>query len=174
MPGSCRRGAWARRQLKRRTAATASAARQDLHKRVLEVLESLPRGIVRYRLEPRWAPGFEEDSRWCRSAAVWHGVGMDQKSGTARALAAAQAVADAHSVRCQDAVLLAGGSNVLVHPKPAPVVARVMTSTAVLHDDVELWLAREVAVGLSWRNEDWASRRVVFSHQGRTSMTASG
>jgi hypothetical protein len=36
---------------------------------------------------------------------------------------------------------------VLVHLKPAPVVARVMTGTAVLHDDVEQWLAREVAVG---------------------------
>ena len=35
----------------------------------------------------------------------------------------------------------------LVHLKPAPVVARVMTGTAVLHDDVEQWLAREVAVG---------------------------
>jgi hypothetical protein len=73
--------------------------------------------------------------------------GMSQKPGTARALAAAQAVADAHSVACDDAVLMAGSSNVLVHLKPAPIVARVMTSTAVLHDDVELWLAREVAVG---------------------------
>ncbi len=42
---------------------------------------------------------------------------------------------------------MAGGSNVLVHLKPAPVVARVMTGTAVLHDDVERWLTREVAVG---------------------------
>jgi Phosphotransferase enzyme family len=33
-----------------------------------------------------------------------------------------------------------------VHLKPAPVVARVMTGTALLHDDVEPWLAREVAV----------------------------
>ena len=35
----------------------------------------------------------------------------------------------------------------LVHLKPAPVVARVMTATAVLHDDLKRWLAREVAVG---------------------------
>ena len=48
---------------------------------------------------------------------------------------------------CDEAVRIAGGSNVLVHLKPAPVVARVMTGTAVLHDDVEQWLAREVAVG---------------------------
>jgi hypothetical protein len=44
-------------------------------------------------------------------------------------------------------VRIAAGSNVLVHLKPAPVVARVMTGTAVLHDDPEQWLGREVAVG---------------------------
>ena len=63
------------------------------------------------------------------------------------ALAAAQAVARAHGVACDEAGLIAAGSNVLVHLKPAPVVARVMTGTAVLHDDVEQWLTREVAVG---------------------------
>jgi hypothetical protein len=65
---------------------------------------------------------------------------------TALSLAAAQAVARAHGVACDEAVPIAAGSNVLVHLKPAPVVARVMTGTAVLHDDVEHWLAREVAV----------------------------
>jgi phosphotransferase family enzyme len=64
-----------------------------------------------------------------------------------RALRAARAVADDYGVPCQDAVVLAGGSNVLVHLKPSPAVARVMTATAVLHDDMELWLARELAVG---------------------------
>ena len=63
------------------------------------------------------------------------------------ALAAAQAVARAHGVACDEAVRILAGSNVLVHLKPAPIVARVMTGTAVLHDDVEQWLAREVAVG---------------------------
>ncbi len=62
-------------------------------------------------------------------------------------LAAAQAVAREHGVACDEAVRIAAGSNVLVHLKPAPVVARVMTGTAVLHDDAEQWLAREVAVG---------------------------
>ncbi len=62
-------------------------------------------------------------------------------------IAAAQAVAREHGVACDEAVRIAGGSNVLVHLRPAPVVARVMTGTAVLHDDVEPWLAREVAVG---------------------------
>jgi len=69
------------------------------------------------------------------------------KTGEASALAAAQAVAREHGVACEEAVRIAAGSNVLVHLKPSPVVARVMTGTAVLHDDVERWLAREVAVG---------------------------
>jgi Phosphotransferase enzyme family len=69
------------------------------------------------------------------------------KTGEAEALAAAQAVARQHGVACDEAVRIAAGSNVLVHLKPAPVVARVMTGTAVLHNDPERWLAREVAVG---------------------------
>jgi hypothetical protein len=69
------------------------------------------------------------------------------KAGVAWSLAAAQAVAREHGVACDGAVRIAAGSNVLVHLKPAPVVARVMTGTAILHDDAEQWLAREVAVG---------------------------
>jgi hypothetical protein len=72
---------------------------------------------------------------------------MTDRPDAARALAAARAVALAHSVACEDAVVLTGGSNVLVHLKPAPVVARVMTGTAALHGDVEGWLSGEVAVG---------------------------
>lgn len=68
-------------------------------------------------------------------------------SGEASSLAAAQAVAREHGVACDEAVRIAAGSNVMVHLKPAPVVARVMTGTAILHQDVEQWLAREVAVG---------------------------
>jgi hypothetical protein len=68
-------------------------------------------------------------------------------SDEASALAAAQAVAREHGVTCDAAAVIASGSNVLVHLKPAPVVARVMTGTAVLHADPEQWLAREVAVG---------------------------
>jgi Phosphotransferase enzyme family len=72
---------------------------------------------------------------------------LSAKTGEGSSLAAAQAVAREHGVACDEAVVMAAGSNVLVHLKPAPVVARVMTGTAVLHDDVERWLAREVAVG---------------------------
>jgi hypothetical protein len=72
---------------------------------------------------------------------------MTEDLVTARALAAARAVALGNSVACEDAVVVAARSNVLVHLKPTPVIARVMNGTAVLHDDVEKWLAREVAVG---------------------------
>ena len=72
---------------------------------------------------------------------------MTENPSIARAVAAARAVALANSVACDDAVVVAAGSNVLVHLKPAPVIARVMTGTAELHTDVESWLAREVAVG---------------------------
>ena len=65
----------------------------------------------------------------------------------AGALAAAQAVAQANSVACADAAVIAAGSNVLVHLSPSPVIARVMTGTAELHADVERWLTGEVAVG---------------------------
>ena len=83
-----------------------------------------------------------------RRGAVTHGPPETHAApGEVTALAAARAVARAHGVPCEEAVRIAGGSNVLVHLKPAPVVARVMTGTAVLHDDVEQWLAREVAVG---------------------------
>jgi hypothetical protein len=68
------------------------------------------------------------------------------KTGEASAVAAAQAVAREHGVACDEAVPIAAGSNVLEHLKPAPVVTRVMTGTAVLHDDIAQWLAREVAV----------------------------
>jgi Phosphotransferase enzyme family len=66
----------------------------------------------------------------------------------ARAIAAAQVVARQHDVGCDDAVPLSGGSNVLVHLRPSPVVARVMTGTSMLHEDTERWLAREVAVAV--------------------------
>ena len=66
----------------------------------------------------------------------------------ANAIAAAQAVARQYDVACDEAVPLSGGSNVLVHLKPSPIVARVMTGTSMLHDDVERWLAREVSVAI--------------------------
>jgi Phosphotransferase enzyme family len=63
-----------------------------------------------------------------------------------RALAAASAVAGEHGVPCEGAAVINAGSNVLVHLRPSPVVARVMTGTVVLHGDPERWLSHEVSV----------------------------
>ena len=63
-----------------------------------------------------------------------------------RALAAAAAVAAAYGLAPDEAVVLYSGSNVLVHLRPAPVVARVMSGTVVLHDDPSRWLKREISV----------------------------
>ncbi|HEY2437756.1 MAG TPA: phosphotransferase, partial [Solirubrobacteraceae bacterium] len=63
-----------------------------------------------------------------------------------RARNAAVAIAAAHALAYEEAVVVHSGSNVLVHLRPLPVVARVMTGTVVLHDDPRRWLEREVSV----------------------------
>ena len=63
-----------------------------------------------------------------------------------RALDAARAVATDHGVPFEQAAVIHSRSNVLVHLRPSPVVARVMTGTVVLHDDPLRWLTREVSV----------------------------
>ena len=65
----------------------------------------------------------------------------------AEAIAAASAVAIEQGLRVVDAVPVGTGSNVIVHLRPAPVVARVMTGTVVLHRDPRAWLTRELEVG---------------------------
>jgi hypothetical protein len=59
---------------------------------------------------------------------------------------AARAVANARGLAQAEANVLYSGSNVLVHLRPALVVARVMTRTVALHDDPQEWLEREVSV----------------------------
>jgi hypothetical protein len=63
-----------------------------------------------------------------------------------RAVAAAVAVAAGYGLNSDQAVVIYSGSNVLVHLRPASVVARVMTGTVVLHDDPARWLRREISV----------------------------
>jgi hypothetical protein len=63
-----------------------------------------------------------------------------------RALAAARTVACANRLATEEAEVIYSGSNVLIRLSPAPVVARVMTGTVVLHDDPRRWLEREVSV----------------------------
>jgi hypothetical protein len=65
---------------------------------------------------------------------------------TADAVAAAVAVARGFGLTDPNPVVLANGSNVLVHLWPFPVVARVATLTAELRPGVAAWLARDVEV----------------------------
>jgi hypothetical protein len=65
---------------------------------------------------------------------------------TARAVAAAVALAAEHGLRTTEPAVLAARSNVLVHLRPAPVVARVGSTTALLRPDVRSWFEREIAL----------------------------
>jgi aminoglycoside phosphotransferase (APT) family kinase protein len=65
--------------------------------------------------------------------------------GSGGALAAAVAVAARHGVRATDPVVLRAGLNVLVHLRPAPVVARVAGTIAGVRPGTA-WQARELAV----------------------------
>jgi hypothetical protein len=71
---------------------------------------------------------------------------MQSGAVTTSAINAARAVAADRGIDCQEAEVVHAGSNVLVRLRPAPVLARVMTGTVVLHDDPRRWLEREVAV----------------------------
>jgi hypothetical protein len=64
----------------------------------------------------------------------------------ARAVGAAVAAARAHGLTTVDPVLLNDGANAVVHLRPAPVVARVATTTALLRPAVGRPFAREVAL----------------------------
>jgi hypothetical protein len=64
------------------------------------------------------------------------------------AIAAALAVASAREVAVTEPRIVGRGSNRIVWLRPAPIVARVMTGTAVLHPDPGAWLERELDFGL--------------------------
>jgi hypothetical protein len=68
-------------------------------------------------------------------------------SVVASAVAAAVEVATEQGLRVTEAVPVGTGSNVIVHLRPGPVVARVMSGTVVLHRDPRAWLTREIEVG---------------------------
>lgn len=70
----------------------------------------------------------------------------DRAVVSARAVAAAIKVADRHGVRVREPAVLADRYAVRVHLRPAPVVARVSTFTALLRHPIETWLARELDV----------------------------
>jgi hypothetical protein len=63
-----------------------------------------------------------------------------------RARAAAVAVARRHGLTVTDPVVLHDGANVVVHLRPAPVVARVATTTSLLRPQIGRPFGREVAL----------------------------
>ena len=56
-------------------------------------------------------------------------------------------MATEQGLRVVDAIPVGTGSNVIVHLRPSPIVARVMCGTVVLHPDPHAWLTREIDVG---------------------------
>ncbi len=65
---------------------------------------------------------------------------------TRAAVTAALAVASVEGLRVAEPRIVGRGSNRIVWLWPAPIVARVMTGTVVLHTDPAGWLAREIDV----------------------------
>src|SRR4051812_50167694 len=67
----------------------------------------------------------------------------DAPDGQSRAaIAAALAVASAQGLTVTDPRVVGRGSNRIVWLRPAPIVARVMTGTVVLHDEPRARLER--------------------------------
>lgn len=63
----------------------------------------------------------------------------------ASALAVAVELAGEHGVQVHEPLVLADGANLLVHLRPAPLVAKVALSTHLVREPA-VWLARELAV----------------------------
>jgi hypothetical protein len=62
------------------------------------------------------------------------------------AIRAAMSYAAAHGVHSTDPAVLKNGSNVLIHLRPSPVVARVAGTTGLVRHPVADWFARELAL----------------------------
>jgi hypothetical protein len=63
-----------------------------------------------------------------------------------QAIRAAVSFAAAHGIRSTEPAVLKNGSNVLLHLRPAPVVARVAGTTGLVRKPVADWFARELSV----------------------------
>ena len=86
---------------------------------------------------------------------------------------AAEQVAQAHGITVSTAEVIADGSNLLVHLKPAPLLARVATTSALLRRPVSAWLGRDVSVatGICMPRVPRLCRPAIFWRPGRTSTT---
>lgn len=72
-----------------------------------------------------------------------------------RAVTAAIAVAGELGLRCNDPEVLADGSNVLVDLRPAPVVARVATTTGLVRKPAEQWPALDLDIAAFLANQNF-------------------
>lgn len=70
----------------------------------------------------------------------------DRAALSRRAVEAATRVAEDNGIRVSEPVVLAERYALRVHLRPAPLVARVSTFTALLREPIEAWLARELDV----------------------------
>jgi hypothetical protein len=59
---------------------------------------------------------------------------------------AAVTVATSLGIECDDPVVVHDGSNVVVHLRPSPVVARIATLTADIRPGIEAWFTRDAVV----------------------------
>jgi hypothetical protein len=81
--------------------------------------------------------------RW---ASAQPGAHTGPVTYTATLAAAAAKVAASFGIPGADPVILADGANVIVHLRPAPVVAKVAASTTAVRPDPAAWLQRELDV----------------------------
>jgi hypothetical protein len=92
-----------------------------------------------------------------------------------QALRAACGLASDHGLSCEQPTVLHSRTNVLIHLRPAPLVARVMTGTVALHDDPRCWLEREVSADSGRRrtqSERCIAPRLWLRTTGRTGQVA--
>ncbi|MGI8771835.1 MAG: phosphotransferase family protein [Acidobacteriaceae bacterium] len=62
------------------------------------------------------------------------------------AIAAARQVAEAHGITVREVEVVSDGANLLLHLQPAPLLARVATTTALVRRPVSAWLARDLNI----------------------------
>jgi len=86
-------------------------------------------------------PGIRD--RWDHPVTL---MAEDRAAVSARAVAAATKVAERHGIRVVAPTVLAQRYAVRVHLRPAPLVARVSTFTALLRHPIDAWLTRELDV----------------------------
>ncbi len=80
----------------------------------------------------------------------------DLDSIARNAIAAAVEVAQLHGVKVGTPKLLKDGSNAMIHLQPAPVVARVSTTSSLLRQPAEKWLQRDLDIA-SWLHAQGAA-----------------